>query len=71
MTAQKERLIAEAQQAFGRGVMISGNAEKGYTLHISPTTKKHKWAAASLRFGHDFDNAHRQLAEAIRRVSEG
>jgi len=70
VTAQKERLIAEAQQAFGRGVMISGNTEKGYTLHISPTTKKHKWAAASLRFGHDFDNAHRQLAEAIRRVSE-
>ncbi len=70
VTAQKERLIVEAQQAFGRGVMISGNTEKGYTLHISPTTKKHKWAAASLRFGHDFDNAHRQLAEAIRRVSE-
>lgn len=71
VTAQKERLIAEAQQAFGRGVTITGNNEKGYTLHISPTTKKHKWAAASLRFGHDFDNAHRQLAEAIRRVSAG
>ena len=71
VTAQKERLIAEAQRAFGRGVTITGNTEKGYTLHISPTTKKHKWAAASLRFGHDFDNAHRQLAEAIRRVSEG
>lgn len=70
VTAQKERLIVAAQQAFGRGVTITGNNEKGYTLHISPTTKKHKWGAASLRFGHDFDTAHAQLAEAIRRMNK-
>lgn len=71
VTAQKERLIMAAQRAFGRGVVISGNAEKGYTLHISPTTKKHKWKAASLRFGHDFDYAHARLSEAIEQVHAG
>ena len=69
VTAAKERLIMAAREAeVFTDILITGSAEKGYTLHMRPRPiKKTRFAAESMRI-RDWESAHAAVTEAAARV---